>query len=451
MSHSYYLLSLGCPKNEVDAEAMAYLLNEAGYDFVADPREADYLIVNTCGFIDAAKLEAIEATLDLDEARKAGAKLVMTGCLPQRYMRQIGEDLPEVDAALGTSEYDLIVETLQALEEDRFLQRIKAPRPGSLTHLAYGRIISGDRPFAYLKVAEGCSNMCAFCAIPYIRGPLTSVPLEQLVAEAKNIEAQGFKELILVAQDTSRYGRDLKGEAKSSLYELCTALLKETNFPWIRLMYTYGDALQKEVIELMASEPRLCSYIDMPIQHASDRVLKRMRRRENKQQIAETIDYLRTTVPDLILRTTLLLGFPGETEEDVQELLEFLEAHPFDRLGAFAFSVEEGTPAAKMDGLPPLAERERRRDRVMAAQQGIVSRLQERRIGSEVDMLIEGVSEDGLFFRARSYGEAPEIDPEIYLLNEYPDDLSLGQMVKGKIIAQEGYDLTALRVKDPDA
>lgn len=451
MKHSYYLLSLGCPKNEVDAEVMAYLLNEAGYRFVTDPKEADYLIVNTCGFIDSAKLEAIEATLDLAAARKDGAKLVMTGCLPQRFMREIGEELPEVDAALGTAEYDRIVETLQALEEDRFLQRIKAPRPGSIAHLGKGRIISSDRPFAYLKVAEGCSNMCAFCAIPYIRGPLTSVPLNQLVQEAKEIEAQGFKELILVAQDTSRYGRDLKGDDKSSLYELCTALLKETSFPWIRLMYTYGDALQKEVIQLMAEEPRLCSYIDMPIQHASNAVLKRMRRRETKEQIADTIDYLRSTVPDLILRTTLLLGFPGETEADVQELLEFLEAHPFDRLGAFAFSVEEGTPAARMDGLPPEAERERRRDLVMAAQQSIAQRQQERRIGSEVDMLIEGVSEDGLFYTARSYGEAPEIDPQIYLLNEYPDDLSIGQIVKGKIITQEGYDLTALRVKDPEA
>ncbi|MDO5734575.1 MAG: 30S ribosomal protein S12 methylthiotransferase RimO [Eubacteriales bacterium] len=443
-SKTYYLLSLGCPKNEVDAECMSYILQDSGYQFVAEPQSADFLIINTCGFIDAAKMEAIEATLDLAELKGPNSKLVLTGCLPQRFMREIYTDLPEVDACIGTAEYEQIAEVLDALAEGRFERRSRPLPPGSLAHLSRGRKISRDRFFAYQKVAEGCSNNCAFCAIPGIRGPLRSRDLAELLDEAKQISDEGFRELILVAQDTARYGTDLK--QKSSLAELLKLYLRETELAWIRTMYTYGDAITPELIELMASEERLVPYLDMPIQHASDNVLARMRRKERKADIIRTMESLRSKIPQLSLRSTILIGFPGETEDDIKELLEFIEEHPFDRLGCFQFSAEEKTPAYRMsDPVPPELAAERVA-RVMELQAKIARERARARISSKTRLLVEGIAEDGIFYQARSTAEAPEIDPVIYLLNESGVDLELGDFVEAEIIDINGYDLTAKTV-----
>lgn len=423
---------------------MIYILREAGYEFTPDPEAADYLIINTCGFITAAKAEAISATLELADLKRPGAKLVMTGCLPQRYMAEIYRDLPEVDACLGTAEYKNIAQVLDALGQEQFEPCMRAPAPGSLAHLEQGRVADLSRAYAYLKVAEGCSNHCAFCAIPGIRGPLRSRPQASLVREARDLSKAGFQELILVAQDTARYGTDLKtGE---TLVTVLRALLEETEIPWIRLMYTYGDALSDEMIALMASEERILPYLDMPIQHVSDAILKRMGRHETKADIARNILRLRNSIPNLILRTTVLLGFPGEREDEVSELIDFIQEHPFDRLGCFAFSPEEKTRAYRLPGQIDDETKASRVERVMTVQADIAERQAKARLGQRVDVLLESVSPDGIFYVGRSYGEAPEIDPDIFLLNSRGEELRLGQRVRAEIIDVQGYDLTAKTV-----
>lgn len=436
-----YLLSLGCPKNEVDAESMLYIIKEAGYDFCTEPAEADYLIVNTCGFIEPAKREAIDHCLELADHKGKNSKLIVTGCLPQRYMKEIYEYMPEVDACIGTAEYDQIANVLKALDSDNFIRCDRPLRPGSLKHLEIGRLANTSRPFAYLKVAEGCSNNCAFCAIPGIRGLLKSRSLNSLVREAKSLDQEGFKELILVAQDTARYGTDLNDG--TSLVLLLQRLLEETSFPWFRLMYTYGDAITDELIELMAKEPRILPYIDMPIQHASDKILKRMGRHESQADIRSTMAKLRARIPNLILRTTILLGFPGETEEDVREVMDFIKKEQFDRLGCFAFSPEENTRAYRMADQVPLEISEKRVARVMALQERIAKDRAEARLFEKVDVLVEGVADDGIFYLGRSFGEAPEIDPVIYLLNRHERDLAIGDIVEARLIEVSGYDFTA--------
>ncbi|MDO5015762.1 MAG: 30S ribosomal protein S12 methylthiotransferase RimO [Eubacteriales bacterium] len=448
MVHTFYLLTLGCAKNEVDAEAMSSLLRADNYTLVEDPAEADFLIVNTCGFIEAAKREAIDAILDLAEIKQERldkgekAYLVVTGCLSQRYPEEIREELPEVDLVLGTAEYQLIAEECHKLWKQGSNQHLPQGR-GSLEHLKTLHMPSTDRPYAYLKISEGCSNGCAFCAIPGIRGGQKSRPIEELVAEATYYGSLGFKELILIAQDTTRYGSDLYG--KNSLVDLLKALLAIPDVPYLRLMYVYGDSFSDELIYLMASEERILPYLDMPIQHASDRILHAMRRRETQSYMRELFGKLRANIPGLMLRSTVMVGFPGEEETDFEQLLAFVEEIRFDRLGSFIFSPEEGTLAAKMEQQvdPKLAQE--RYDRLMTVQAQISENASKARIGKSYPILIDGVEENGPFFLGRSYGEAPEIDPQIYILAQKPD-LEIGDIVECKIVDADTYSLTALTV-----
>lgn len=444
---NYYLRSLGCPKNEVDASCMGTLLeNDGEFHFVDDPAQAEFLIVNTCGFIDDAKKEAIEHILELADVKAARrqtgkpAWLLVTGCLSQRYAKEIYESLPEVDSVLGTAEYAQVAQRLHQLATGAPCRTLPQGR-GSLVHLDVAHLPARDRSFAWLKIAEGCSNGCAFCAIPSIRGPLQSRPRKELLREAARLAAAGYREEILIAQDTTRYGRDLYG--KNSLRELLTDLIPIPGIDWLRLMYVYGDAFDDELIELMAREKKILHYLDLPIQHASDRILRAMHRRETAEQLRTLIGRLRAAMPDLILRTTVMVGFPGETEEDFAILRDFLAEIRFDRLGAFVFSPEEGTLAAKMPNPvdPQLAWQ--RYEQVMQLQQTISAEKNAARAGKNCDILIEGISEDGLAYLGRSYGEAPDVDPQILVYAERPD-LQIGQIVPCRLLSATAYQLSAV-------
>ncbi len=449
MNQSYYILSLGCPKNEVDAESMSYALRSAQYHFQEDPDLAEFLIVNTCGFIQSAKEEAISAILDLAEIKAARVSrnevcfLIVTGCLSQRYAKEIYAEFPEVDAVLGTSQYQDIVSVLDSLSEGIDMRGKMPAKPGNILHLYHGEQASGDRPFAYLKIAEGCSNYCAFCAIPGIRGPLLSRPFEDIIKEAETLTARGFKEIILIAQDTTRYGLDLYGEPK--LLDLLKALVQIRRLGRLRLMYVYGDVFSDELIDFIAQNEKIASYIDLPIQHASDKILKAMRRRDTNQSLRTLIRKLKSKIPDLVIRTTVMVGFPGETDQDFQELKDFIRDMQFDRLGCFIFSPEEGTKAYQMSDLPSPEISRERYNKIMRLQQKISLARNKARINKVYQVLLEDISQDGLFFIGRSYGEAPGIDPAIYVLAQ-SDDLKIGDLVKVKIIDADEYDLTGVSV-----
>lgn len=446
MSKTYFLLSLGCPKNEVDAEAMSSILSKAGYLSLATPDEADFLIVNTCGFIVPAQEEAIDAILDMAEfkaqnlAKSQPCYLIVTGCLSQRFPQEIYDDLPEVDAILGTAEYHNILKVCEALAAGTHTKSLPQGR-GSLLHLSELHKPVPNRSYAYLKISEGCSNACAFCAIPSIRGGQKSRKIEDIVAEAKYYVSLGYKELILVAQDTTRYGSDIYG--KNSLVELLKALLAVKEMVPLRLMYVYGDAFSDELIDLIASEEKILPYIDLPVQHASNKILRAMRRRESRESITELISKLRRRIPALILRSTVMVGFPGEDDEDFAELMDFIKEIRFDRLGAFIFSPEEGTLAYKMSDKVPAEIAQKRYDELMQEQNRISLEANLSRVGKKCRVVLEAVSEDGLYYLARSYAEAPEIDPQIYLLAQNPD-LSIGDFTNCNIVDADAYTLTAV-------
>ncbi|HHT24125.1 MAG TPA: 30S ribosomal protein S12 methylthiotransferase RimO [Clostridiaceae bacterium] len=451
LMNNFHILSLGCPKNEVDAESMSHALSNASFDFAADPGMANFLIVNTCGFIEPAKEEAISAILDLAEIKESNLNknqptfLIVTGCLGQRYATEIYREFPEVDLVLGTAQYDLIVDSVRRLKQGEILRGTLPGMPGSIKHLFKGEQAATDRSYAYLKIAEGCSNRCAFCAIPGIRGPLLSRPLEDVVAEAELLTERGFKEIILIAQDTTRYGQDIYGEPH--LLELLKKLIKIPGIGLIRLMYVYGDVFSDQLIDFIAEHPQIASYIDLPIQHASDEILKSMGRRDTNKQLRELIAKMRLKIHNLIIRTTVLVGFPGETEQNFEELKQFIKDVRFDRLGCFVFSPEEGTRAYKMTDLPPREIAEARHDQIMSLQKTISLAKNQERIGQIYQVLLEDISSDGLFFVGRSYGEAPEIDPSIYVLAQTAE-IKVGDIVNVKIIDADDYDLTGVSVHE---
>lgn len=442
---SYYLETLGCPKNEVDAEAMTTLLQDEGFRFEPDPFKADFLILNTCAFIESAKTEAIQRILALSEAKEArpnSSYLIVTGCLAQRYAQDIYDELPEVDALLGTAQYHLIVECCRALEQHRPDYDNQIPPCGSsLKHLKCRHLPSQDRQFAWIKVAEGCSNGCSFCAIPGIRGKMISRPIEEIVEESKRLAEEGYKEHILIAQDTTRYGIDLYG--KPRLADLIRELCLVPQIERLRLMYVYGDGINDELIHLMQKEPKLAHYLDLPIQHASNSILKAMRRRETREEMLDLIHRLREAIPDIVLRTTVMVGFPGETEEDFSCLMDFIQEVQFDRLGCFVYSPEEGTLAAKMENQVPIEIARNREKMLMEVQEQIAQRKAEARVGKEISVLIEGVSSDGLFFTGRSEGEAPDVDPCVFLAAQ-SEAYQIGDMIKAKVVEASAYDLTAV-------
>ena len=437
MTAKILFVSLGCDKNRVDAEKMLGLLGLSGYEVTDDESQADVIIVNTCSFISDAKQESIDTILQMASWKKSGRckALIATGCMAQRYADEIREQLPEVDAIVGTTAYDSIAEVV-----DRALQGERSERLDDLKKIALPegrRVLTTGGHFAYLKIAEGCDKHCTYCAIPSMRGPFRSVPMEELDDEAKRLAADGVKELILVAQETTLYGTDLYG--RKCLHELIHELAKIDGIVWIRVLYCYPEEIYDGLIECMKSEKKLVHYLDLPIQHSNDQILRRMGRRTSEADLRKIIRKLRDEVPDIILRTTLICGFPGESEEQFEDLCRFINEMEFDRLGVFTYSQEEGTPAALMDGQIDEETKLTRRDELMELQQEISADLNERMKGREIDVLIEGYVPNENVYIGRGYGDAPDVDGFIFVSSE--ENLETGDFVRVKITGASEYDL----------
>lgn len=430
-------VSLGCDKNLVDTEYMLGILGNEGYAFTDDEQEADIIVINTCCFINDAKEESINTILEMAEYKKNGSckALIVTGCLAQRYKQEIVDEIPEVDAVIGTSKYDEIFDAVdQALKGARFLDVDDLDRLPAVTGK---RILTTGGHYAHLKIAEGCDKHCTYCIIPKIRGNYRSVPMEQLLAEATSLAEQGVKELILVAQETTLYGVDLYG--KKSLHVLLQELAKIKGIRWIRILYCYPEEIYPELIETIKTEKKVCHYLDMPIQHASDAILKRMGRRTTKEQLKETVALLRKEIPDIVLRTTLIAGFPGETQEQHEELMEFVDEMEFERLGVFAYSPEENTPAALMPDQISEEIKEDRRDAILELQQEIAFDKAADMVGRTLYAMIEGKVADEPAYVARTYADSPDIDGYVFV--NTGEMLMSGDFVKVKITGSAEYDL----------
>ena len=430
------LESLGCSKNLMDAEIMTGILKEKGYEFVEEFDEADIIIVNTCGFIRDAKQESIDTIVELSQLKEFGKLkyLIVTGCLAQRYADELLEEIPEIDAIVGTGNFMNISEIIDRLESEKNVTEI-----GNIEFAfdeTLPRYVSTPEHMAYLKIGEGCSNHCTYCIIPKLRGKYRSRKIEDIVEEAKTLAAEGVKELVVIAQDTTRYGEDLYGEAK--LAELLEELAGIEGIKWIRIMYSYPESITEKLIDVIAAHDNICSYFDMPIQHASNRVLKRMNRRTSKEDIRNKVEMIRSKIPDAVIRTTVIVGFPGETEEDLEELIEFMKEIKFDRLGAFAYSREEDTPADRMDGHMDEEIKEERRDRVMMVQQAISEEINQKREDKVFEVLIEEEAEECVYV-GRTQGDAEEIDSVVYVNSD--EELEIGSFVNVYITEAMEYDL----------
>lgn len=430
-------ISLGCDKNLVDSEVMLGILADRGFEMTDMEDDADIIIINTCCFINDAKEESINTILEMAEYKKTGPckALIVTGCLAQRYKQEIVDEIPEVDAVIGTSKYDEIFDAVdQALKGSHFLDVDDLDR---LPSVPGKRILTTGGHYAHLKIAEGCDKHCTYCIIPKIRGNYRSVPMEQLLAEAASLAEQGVKELILVAQETTLYGVDLYG--KKSLHILLKELAKIKGIRWIRILYCYPEEIYPELIETIKNEKKVCHYLDMPIQHASDAILKRMGRRTTKAQLKETVSLLRKEIPDIVLRTTLIAGFPGETQEQHEELMEFVDEMEFERLGVFAYSPEENTPAASMPDQIPEEVKEERRDAILELQQEIAFDKAADMVGRTLYAMIEGKVADEPAYVARTYADSPDIDGYVFV--NTGEMLMSGDFVKVKITGSAEYDL----------
>ena len=430
-------ISLGCDKNLVDTEVMLGLLASRGYEMTDDETQADIIVINTCCFIHDAKEESIQNILEMAEYKKSGrAKaLIVTGCLAQRYRQEILDEIPEVDEVLGTTAYDKILDAVDAAlagKQEVMLSDIDAlPLPDTK------RLVTTGGHFAYLKIAEGCDKHCTYCIIPKIRGNFRSVPMERLVKEAEGLAEQGVKELILVAQETTLYGKDLYGE--KSLHVLLRELAKISGIRWIRILYCYPEEITDELIQVMKEEPKVCHYLDLPIQHANDEILKRMGRRTSKQELVDIIGKLRREIPDICLRTTLITGFPGETKEQHEELMDFVDQMEFDRLGVFTYSPEEDTPAAVMPDQIDEEVKEARQAELMELQQDIAFDNAQDMVGREVLVMIEGKVADENAYVGRTYRDAPNVDGLIFINTD--EELLSGDFARVKVTGAVDYDL----------
>ena len=424
MSQSIGMVSLGCAKNQVDAEQMLFLLQQAGYNILPEPAGADVVIVNTCGFIESAKTEAIDNILAMAQLKAEGSvgKILVTGCLAQRYQEEILKELPEVDGVLGTgSYYDVVSAVKQLLDGAEGIEEygdIQAPVQEC------GRILTTPKHYAYLKIAEGCDNHCAFCIIPTLRGKYRSRPMDKLIEEAKELAVSGVKELIVVAQDTSRYGIDLYGERK--LAELLRELCKIDGFVWVRVHYLYPDEMSDELIDVLANEPKIVKYLDIPIQHIDDGILKKMNRRGNSKYLKALLTKLRDRIPGLVLRTSLITGLPGEGEKEFEALCDFLREYKLERVGAFAFSPEEGPRAAKME-YPDAEVARQRADVVEEIQSRIMDEWNESMMGKKLQVLCEGYDADEECWYGRTFADSPDIDGRILFDSE--EELTPGDFV----------------------
>ena len=430
-------ISLGCDQNLADSEEMLGLLTAGGHEITDDETQADAIVINTCCFIKDAKEESVETILEMAEYKKTGSchALIVTGCMAQRYQKEIIEEVPEVDAVLGTTSYGDIVKALEEAVAGNHFEEFRdidyLPDTGSK------RVLTTGGHFGYLKIAEGCDKHCTYCIIPKLRGKFRSVPMERLIAQAEDMAEQGVKELILVAQETTVYGRDLYG--KKSLHILLKKLCEIRGIRWIRILYCYPEEIYDELIETIRDEKKICHYLDIPIQHASDRILKRMGRRTSKQELIDIVGKLRREIPDIVLRTTLITGFPGETEEDHEELKEFVDEMEFDRLGVFTYSPEENTPAAEMSDQVPEEVKEERRDELMELQQEISYDRGQDRIGQELLVMIEGKVADESAYIGRTYGDAPKVDGYIFV--QTGELLMTGDFAKVRVTGALEYDL----------
>ena len=444
-----FFLSLGCDKNLCDSEHMLYDLFQAGYEFTDDEAEADIIIVNTCSFIGDAKQESIDEILRLAEYKESGQlkALIACGCLSERYQEEILKELPELDGVFGTGSWDkavcVVEEALKGKKTEVFYDPTRDPKPN-------GRILTTAGGYAFLKIAEGCDKNCTYCIIPKNRGHYRSFPMEELVEEARTLTEKGVTELILVAQETTVYGKDLYG--KKSLPELLKKLSKIEDLKWIRLMYCYPEEIDEELLYAMKELPKVVRYLDLPVQSASDRILKRMNRRTNSRELLNKIALIRKILPGTALRTTLISGFPGETEEDAEETLKFVKKAKFERLGVFTYSPEEDTPAALFEDQVEENVKEERRDRLMAAQQRIAFKQAESMVGKTLPCIVEGmltedsgIETDGqTVYAGRTYMDAPEVDGMIFILSD--NDLLSGAVINVNILSSEGYDLIGEQV-----
>lgn len=428
-------VSLGCSKNLIDTEMAIGLFKRNNFEIVNDVEKAEIIIVNTCGFIESAKQEAINTILEMAEYKEKGTckYLVVMGCLVQRYKKELQKALPEVDLFIEINDYgsywDKILELLD--EEEK---------PDTINNLCYmDRVISTGNKTAYLKIAEGCSNRCTYCAIPYIRGPYVSRPMEEVLEEAKKLATTGIKELIVIAQDTTRYGEDLYGESKLS--DLLNELCKIDGFEWIRFLYAYPESITDELIQTVKNNPKICNYFDIPIQHISDSVLRRMNRRTTGKQIEELINKIKKQIPDVILRTSLIVGFPGETEEDFNKLYEFVKKGYFDKLGVFTYSKEDGTPAARLKEQIHPATKKKRYNLIMSVAKDISAEELKSYIGKEYNVLVEDTTFDHKFCVGRSYMDIPDTDGMVIIKD--CDAKLVGEFVNCKVTAVNNYDLIA--------
>lgn len=440
-----YFISLGCDKNLVDSEVMIGLLAKAGYEISTDEEGAEAALVNTCSFISDAKEESINVILEQAERKSRGElkALIVTGCLAQRYKADILKEIPEIDAVVGTTAYDEIVNVLKGIEEGsaqrEYYKDINYIPCGELP-----RLLSTGGYYGYLKISDGCDKHCTYCAIPSMRGDYRSVPMEQLVSEAERLASLGVRELIIVGQETTVYGTDLYG--KKSLSELLRRICAIDGIKWVRVLYCYPEEIDDELIETIATEEKICNYLDLPIQHASDRILKKMGRRTTEADLRALVSKLRERIPDIMLRTTLITGFPGETEEDVQILLDFVREMRFDRLGAFAYSKEEDTPAARMKEQVPQRVKKSRLKSVMLAQQEIAFEKAEQQIGRELEVMVEGFIPDEGIYVCRTYMDAPNVDGLIFVSSEAKH--MSGDFIRVRVVAAKDYDLIGEEMED---
>lgn len=441
MGYNIGMVSLGCDKNRVDAETMLGILKQYGHRIVSEPENADVIVVNTCGFIESAKQESIDTILEMADYKKGRCKvLIACGCLAERYNNELLEEMPEVDALVGTGDYHKIAEVI----EDCF----KGEKPALFGNNSFTpeeglpRVLSTPSYTAYIKIADGCDNNCTYCAIPLIRGKFRSRRIEDICAEAAQLAAAGVKELILIAQDTTRYGKDIYG--KYALSDLLEELCKIDGLKWIRVHYFYNEAITDELISVMARNDKICNYVDMPIQHINNRILKRMARRTNRDEIETAISKLRAAMPDVTIRTSIIAGFPGETEEEFEELYNFIKDIRFDRLGVFAYSAEENTAAANFEGQLDEETKQERLDRLMTLQQQISLEKNREKIGSVLEVLTEGYDSETFLFFGRSRGDSAGVDQTVYFAAK--EEINFGDFVQVEILDADEYDLTGKQI-----
>ena len=429
-------VSLGCSKNLVDTEKTIGIFKANGYEIVNSPEKADVIVINTCGFIESAKEEAINTILEMAEYKKKNCKfLVVMGCLVERYKKELEKEIPEVDLYIKYSEYNTLWEQIQNLlhKEDKLDNSNKYSNFDEIEE----RVISTGDNFAYLKIADGCSNRCTYCAIPYIRGPQKSRNIEDILKEANKLANEGYKEIILIAQDTTKYGIDIYG--KPQLAELLKELCKIEKIHWIRFLYAYPETIDDELIQVVKENEKICKYFDIPIQHISDRVLKMMNRQSDGDSIRKLIQKLRKEIPEIVIRTTVMVGFPGETKEDFEELYNFVKEAKFDKLGCFAYSKEDGTPAARIkEQIQPMTKKSRY-NKIMSLQQEISKENLQKQIGKEVEILIEDKTYDGRTYVGRTSMDVPDIDGIAYLNTD--KNIQIGDFVNAKVIDVSNYDL----------